>query len=129
MLFAWFAVAANVTLPLKLPFPVGANVIVAEVVFPACSVSGRARLLIENPAPLNVARVMVRSAPPLFERVTVLLWLDPALVLPKVTCEGLGDSVPAVTVPGEPEARPPHPASSNKLPAITSEMAKRRCTE
>jgi hypothetical protein len=34
-----------------------------------------------------------------------------------------------VTVPGEPEARPPHPASSNKLPAITSEMAKRRCTE
>jgi hypothetical protein len=27
VLFAWFAVVANVTLPLKLPLPVGANVI------------------------------------------------------------------------------------------------------
>ena len=133
MLFTWLAVVANVTLPLKFPLPVGANVIVAEVAFPACSVSGRARLLIENPAPLSVAWVMVRSAPPLFERVTGLVWLDPTLMFPKVICEGLGESAPTEAVLLEPEARPPHPASSNKLPAITSEMtsemAKRSCTE
>jgi len=129
VLFTWLAVVANVALPLKFPVPVGANVIVVEVAFPACSVSGRARLLIENPAPLSVAWVMVRSAPPLFESVTVLVWLDPTLVLPKVICEGLGESVPTVPVPDEPEARPPHPASCKKLPAITSEMAKRRRKE
>lgn len=133
VLLTWFAVVANVTLPLKLPLPVGANVIVADAVLPAFSVSGRARLLIENPAPLSVALVIVRAVPPLFESVTVLVWLDPTLVLPKVTCEGLGESVPAGAVLPDPEATPPHPASSNKLPAMTSEMtselAKRRCTE
>jgi len=129
VLFTWFAVVANVTLPLKFPLPVGAKVIVAEVASPAFSVSGRARLLIENPAPLSVALVMVRPVPPLFESVTVLVWLDPTLVFPKVTCEGLGKSVPAVLVLGEPEARPPHPDSSNKLPAMTSAMANRRWTE
>ena len=125
MLFTWFAVVANVTLPLKFPLPVGANVIVADAAFPAFSVSGRARLLIENPAPLSVALVMVRAVPPLFESVTVLVWLDPIWVLPKVTCEGLGESTPTVPVLLDPEARPPHPASSNKLPAMASEMAKR----
>lgn len=133
MLLTWFAEVANVTLPLKLPLPVGANVIVADAVLPAFSVSGRARLPIENPAPLSVALVIVRAVPPLFESVTVLVWLDPTLVLPKVTCEGLGESVPAGAVLLEPEATPPHPASSNKLPATTSEMtselAKQRCTE
>ena len=66
VLFVWFEVVAKVTLPLKLPAPVGANVIVAVVDAPALIVSGRARLLIENPAPLMVADVMVRMVPPLF---------------------------------------------------------------
>jgi hypothetical protein len=129
VLFTWFAVVANVTLPLKFPLPVGANVIVADAAFPAFSVSGRARLLIENPAPLSVALVMVRAVPPLFESVTVLVWLDPVWVLPKVTCEGLGESIPTVPVLLDPEARPPHPASSIRLPAMANEMAKRRCKD
>jgi hypothetical protein len=60
LLFTESAVLANVTLPLKFPTPVGANVTVVEVDVPGSSVSGRARLLIENPAPLIVADVMVR---------------------------------------------------------------------
>jgi hypothetical protein len=72
-LFVWSAVVAKVTLPLKFPVPVGANVIVADVDDPAFSVSGRARLLIENPAPLIVADEMMRSVPPLFESVTVVV--------------------------------------------------------
>ncbi len=66
MLFVWFEVVANVTLPLKFPVVVGANVMVAEVDVPGFSVSGRARALIENPAPLKVADVMARLVPPLF---------------------------------------------------------------
>ena len=66
VLFVWFEVVAKVTLPLKLPTAVGANVMVAEVDVPGFSVSGRARLLIENPAPLKVADVMARLDSPLF---------------------------------------------------------------
>jgi len=72
-LFVWSAVVAKVTLPLKLPVAVGANVIVAEVDDPGFSVSGRARVLIENPAPLSVADLMMRSVPPLFASVTVVV--------------------------------------------------------
>ncbi len=66
VLLVWFEVTAKVTLPLKFPAPVGANVIVTEVDVPGFSVSGKERLLIENPAPLKVADVMLRSLPPLF---------------------------------------------------------------
>ena len=66
VLFVWFEVVANVTLPLKFPVAVGANVMVIEVDVPGFSVSGRARVLIENPAPLKVADVMERLVPPLF---------------------------------------------------------------
>ena len=69
----WSAVVAKVTLPLKFPAPVGANVIVSEVDDPGIRVSGRARLLIENPAPLIVADLMMRSVPPLFESLTVVV--------------------------------------------------------
>ena len=96
VLFTWFAVVAKVTLPLKLPAAVGANVMVAEVDVPGFSVSGRARLLIENPAPLMVADVTVRSVPPLFERVTVVIWFAPTWMFPKATDEGLGESFPSV---------------------------------
>ena len=97
VLFVWFAVVAKVTLPLKFPAPVGANVIVAEAELPALIVSGRARLLIENPAPLNVADVMVRLVPPLFHRLTVLVWLVPTAMFPKATGDGPGESVPGVS--------------------------------
>ncbi len=66
VLFVWFEVVAKVMPPLKLPTVVGANVMVTEVDVPGFSVSGTARLLIENPAPLKVADVMVRLVPPLF---------------------------------------------------------------
>lgn len=42
-LLDWFEVAANMTLPLKLPLPVGAKVMVADADVPAWRVSGRAR--------------------------------------------------------------------------------------
>jgi len=81
---------------------------VAEAVAAACRVSGRARLVNENPAPLIVACVTVRSLPPLFESVTVLVPLAPTLTLPNVTCNGLGERVPIVTPwpDTETEARP-----------------------
>jgi hypothetical protein len=64
---------ANVTLPEKLPLPVGANVTLNEAVLPAARVSGRDRLLIENPAPLKVAWLTVISAPPALDRVTLFV--------------------------------------------------------
>ena len=100
-LFDWFEVMANVTVPLKLPVPVGAKVMVAEADDPAWMVSGKARLLMANPAPLIVACEMVRSLPPLFVRVTVLVWFDPTLVFPKTTGDGLGESFPIVTASPE----------------------------
>ena len=90
----------NVTLPVKLPAPVGANVTLSEAVPPACSVSGRDRLLVENPVPLKVAWLTMISVPPVLERVTLLVWLDPTLILPKATDDGLSDSCPeAADVP------------------------------
>lgn len=68
----WSEVVAKATLPVKLPLAGGANAMVAEVESPGCKVSGRARLLMAKPAPLSVAWLMLRSLPPLFERVTVL---------------------------------------------------------
>ncbi len=65
-MFVWFVVMAKVTLPLKLPVPVGAKVIFAEAAVPASMVSGKARLLRVNPAPLIVADVMLRLLSPLF---------------------------------------------------------------
>jgi len=64
---------ANVTLPVKLPPPVGAKVTLSGAVPPACSVSGKERLLVENPAPLKVAWLMVRSVPPMLDRVTTFV--------------------------------------------------------
>lgn len=62
------------TLPAKLPLPVGANVTVTVVDVPALTVIGRARLPKENPAPLSVASLMVKSIPPVFAKVTVVVW-------------------------------------------------------
>ena len=65
-------VVVNATLPAKLPVLGGANVTVADVLLPACKVSGSARLLIVNPAPLRVAWLIVRSAVPVLEMVRLL---------------------------------------------------------
>lgn len=81
-------VVAKATLPVKLPLPVGAKVTVVEVLVPACRVRGSARLLIVNPAPLKVAWLIVRSAVPVFEIVTLLFWFDPTVTLPKLSCAG-----------------------------------------
>jgi hypothetical protein len=63
----------NVTLPVKFPPPVGANVTLSDALFPACNVSGVERLLVENPAPLKVAWFTVISVPPVLERVTLFV--------------------------------------------------------
>lgn len=99
--FVWSAEVAKVTLPVKFPIPAGANVIVAELDVPDLIVSGRARLLIENPAPLIAADVMITSVPPLFESVTVVVWWLPTLAFPKSSGEGLGESFPSVTAVAE----------------------------
>jgi hypothetical protein len=95
--FFWSALVANVTLPVKAPLVVGANAMIADEACPAGSVSGRLRLLIANPAPLNVAWVIVRSVPPLFERLMLLVLLEPTLTFPKATGEGVGESFPTET--------------------------------
>ena len=77
LLFCPKHVVAKETLPLKLPAPGGAKVIVIEADAPAFRVNGVARLLIANPAPLSVACVTVSSVPPLLVSVTALVWLDP----------------------------------------------------
>lgn len=89
---------ANVTLPVKLPAVVGAKVTLSEAVPPACSVSGKARLLVVNPAPLKVAWLMVRSLPPELDRVTLLVWVAPILTLLNATDDGLSDNCPGVPV-------------------------------
>lgn len=91
------AVVAKVTLPVKVAAPVGANVIVTGAIAPGSSVSGRARLFIENPAPLMVACETMTLVPPLFERFTVLDWLDPTVIFPKTISPGPGTSRPRVT--------------------------------
>lgn len=90
------AVVAKVTLPVKLAARGGANVIVAEVAPPGCRVMGTGRLLMVKPEPLNVAEMMVRVVPPLLERATVPLWVDPTITLPKTICDGFGKSFPTV---------------------------------
>ena len=67
------ALVEKVTLPVKFPAPVGANVTLSEAVPLAWRVSGRARLPIVNPAPLKVAWLTVISVPPLLERVTLIV--------------------------------------------------------
>lgn len=90
------AMVAKVMLPVKLPVLGGAKVMVAEVAPPGCRVMGTARLLMVKPAPLKVADVMLRVVPPLLERATVPLWVDPTITLPKTICDGLGKSFPTV---------------------------------
>ena len=84
----------NVTLPVKLPVPVGANVTLSAAVPPDGSVSGNDKLLVANPAPLNVAWLTVISLPPVFDRVKLLVWLDPTLIVPNATDDELSDSCP-----------------------------------
>jgi hypothetical protein len=113
---------ANVTFPVKFPPEVGANATLSGALFPACRVSGRARLLIENPAPLKVAWLTMRSVPPVLDRVTLLVLLDPTLILPKATDVGVDESCPGggVVPPGGVEA--PETVSDTS----TSEFVPRR---
>ena len=71
--FTCSEVVVKVMLPVKVPLDGGAKVTVASVESPVCKVSGRVRLLRVKPAPLRVARLMVRSLPPEFDKVTVLV--------------------------------------------------------
>lgn len=67
---------------------------------------------------------MVTEDEVLFEIVS-----DSVLLLPIGTVPKFRLPLPSPTVPApfEPPARPWHPVSSNRPPAITKEMAKRRC--
>lgn len=109
---------AKVTLPLKLPALLGAKVRVAEVLPLACSVIGSAMLLMVNPAPLSVACSMVRSAGPLLEMVTLFVWLDPILTLPKLICAGFRDSIPVGLLLLEFPDRPWQPSNRSEQTVV-----------
>lgn len=66
-------------------------------------VRGRERPLIENPAPLVVACVMVTELAPVFVKVSERRLLLPTSTVPKLKLEGFGVSVPAPAPEPTPE--------------------------
>jgi hypothetical protein len=65
VVLGWFAeYVANDMLPVRSPICGGENVSISRTLSCGLSVSGRLRLAIENPAPLNVACVMVSGVSP-----------------------------------------------------------------
>ena len=85
------------TLPLAAPLALGLKVIVNEVLWPAVSVTGRARPLKLNPAPLAEIAEIVRLVPPVLVRVSDRFVLLPTCTLPNARLAGLATRSPAVT--------------------------------
>jgi hypothetical protein len=85
------------TLPLAAPLALGLKVIVNEVLWPAVSVTGRARPLKLNPVPLAAAAEIWRVVPPLLVRVSVSDLGAPTCTLPNATLVGLATRSPCVT--------------------------------
>ena len=114
-------------LPLAAPAAVGLKVAVNVTLWFALRLMGKLfNPLTEKAAPVTFTSEMATVDPPPFETVIVLVWLDPTLVFPKLICEGLGASAPGVATRLLP-AKPWHPASNNRLPALTRKEAQRRC--
>jgi hypothetical protein len=73
--------------PLALPFDVGKNPMLSEVLVPALTVNGVATLLL-NPGPVTVTDETEASAAPVFESVTVRELLVPTFTLPNASNAG-----------------------------------------
>jgi hypothetical protein len=89
--------------PLAAPALPGAKTAVKLRLWLTARVAGRERPLIENPAPLVVACVMVTALPPVFVKVSDSRLLLPTSTVPKLKVEGLGVSVPATAPAPTPE--------------------------
>jgi hypothetical protein len=86
------ALPVAVIVPLAEPLVVGVKTTLKFALCPGLRVSGRVKPLIWNPAPLAVACEMVKSDPPEFVNVSVLVALSPTFTLPKVRFKGLAPS-------------------------------------
>jgi hypothetical protein len=75
--------------PVALPAEVGVKIALNVELLPAAIVSGTARPLVLNPAPVTVTAEIVTLAVPPFERLIVCELLVPMTTLPKLTFEGL----------------------------------------
>ncbi len=97
------ALEVMLTPPLNAPLAAGEKSTLNDVLWPAVNVKGKDedRPFILNPVPLIVAAEIVRLDSPVFERVTVLVSLDPTLISPKGTDAGLAESFPGVTAVAE----------------------------
>ena len=82
------ALLVTVTLPERLPVMVGANVTLKEVDCPAARVTGSAKPVALNPAPLMLICETDTLELPVFARVTVCVPLAPVVMLPKLSDEG-----------------------------------------
>jgi len=82
-----------VTFPVTLPDAVGPNATVKLFVCEAASVSGTVRPLTLNPVPLTVTLEIVKPELPVFFNWTVCEFVVPFATAPKLTLEGVADSV------------------------------------
>lgn len=82
------ALSVKTTLPLTPVVDAGVNCTLNAAACPAVRVFGRASPLIANPLPETVAPVIVRSAFPLFVRVTFCELVCPTVMLLKFSAEG-----------------------------------------
>ena len=84
------ALLVTVTPPERLPVVVGANATLKEVDCPAARVTGSAKPLALNPAPLAAICETDTLLLPVFVRVTFCVALVGVVTLPKPTEEGVG---------------------------------------
>ena len=82
------ALLVTVTLPERLPVVVGANVTLKEVDCPAARVTGSAKPVALNPAPLMLICETDTLELPVFARVTLCVPLAPEVMLPKLSEAG-----------------------------------------
>ena len=79
---------ARARLAISVPELVGENVTDRVALEPADREYGRVSPLTVKPPPVMVAAEIVRLVPPVFERVSTLLWLLPTAMLPKLRLLG-----------------------------------------
>jgi hypothetical protein len=82
------ALLVTVTLPIKLPMVIGANVALNEADCPAASVRGSAKPVSLNPAPLTLICERDTLELPVFVRLTLCVALVPVVMLPKLSEDG-----------------------------------------
>jgi hypothetical protein len=93
------ALSANTTLPVTPVVEAGVNCTAKVTFCPAVKVFGAVKPLIANPVPETVAEETVRSALPVFVRVTFCELDCPTVMLLKVTAEGLSENSGCMPTP------------------------------